>query len=67
MLVLTGMEREMTAEFKEALAKQMPDLEVAIGRVEDRPERVEFMLSWAPRAEDVARYPNLRFICSGGA
>lgn len=57
----------MTADFKDALAAEMPDLEVAKGRVEDKPERVEFMLSWAPKAEDVARYPNLRFICSGGA
>lgn len=67
MLVLTGLERQMTADFKEALAAQLPDLEIAIGSVEDRPERVEFMLSWAPREEEVARYPNLRFICSGGA
>ena len=67
MLVLTGLERQMTADFKEALAAQLPDLEIAIGSVEDRPERVEFMLSWAPREDEVARYPNLRFICSGGA
>ena len=67
MLVLTGMERQMTADFKDALSAEMPDLEIAVGPVEDRPERVEFMLSWAPRADEVARYPNLRFICSGGA
>ncbi len=67
MLVMTGIERQMTADFMDALSAEMPDLEIAVGRVEDRPERVEFMLSWAPRAEEVARYPNLRFICSGGA
>ncbi len=67
MLVLTGMERQMTADFKDALTAKAPELEIAVGSVEDTPERVEFMLSWAPRAEEISRYPNLRFICSGGA
>lgn len=57
----------MTADFKDALTAEAPELEITVGSVKDQPERVEFMLSWAPRADEIAKYPNLRFICSGGA
>ena len=67
MLVLTGMFRDMAAAWNDALSAAMPELEIAVGPVEDRPERAEFMLTFAPAASEVARYPNLRFICSGGA
>ncbi len=67
MLVLSGLPRGIADEWVEALAEAAPQLEVAIGPVETGAGAVEAMLTWKPPKGEISRYPNLRFITSGGA